>query len=283
MPYPIPEGEDIYVELKEKHFSYEMKTFESYTDFYGISFIVTGSRKFITPSMIAQIHSGDVGFTTKYTPHRAAALSDAPYCRYLVKFKDNAVSHLLQEMRLSCLDELLPYPVYHLKEADQAYIQGLFAQMLSEYTRKEKYYQPMLSQLLHQIILYTARSCLKEYPADLMLHQVSDVILDAIYYIDTHYDQNLSLKKVSSQFGFSESHFSRLFKKETGITYSAYFQSVKLSRAAELLLHSKKTIEEIAEITGFSDASYLCHVFKEKYGKNPNKYRKRSMDSPTPA
>jgi AraC-like DNA-binding protein len=275
MPYPIPSGEEIYVELKERSSFYEMKTFETYTDFYGISLIVTGDRKFITPTMIAQINAGDIGFTTKHLSHRATFLSDVPYSRYLVKFKETAISHMLQEVHLNCIDELLPYPVYHFNETDKKYLKDLLAQMLLEYTQKKKYYQPMLIQLLNQLILFVARNHIEKYPTDMILSNVSDIILDAIYYIDTHYDKNISLKEVSKTLGISESHFSRLFKKETGITYSAYFQSVKLSHAEQLLINSKKTVEEIAYITGFADSSYLCHVFKEKYGLTPNAYRKR--------
>ena len=276
MPYPIPNGEEIYVELKEKSSSYEMKAFETYTDFYGISLIVTGDRKFITPTMVAQINTGDIGFTTKHLSHRATFLSDVPYSRYLVKFKETAILHMLREVNLTCIDELLPYPVYHFNETDKKYLKDLLSQMLLEYTQKKKYYQPMLIQLLNQLILFVARNHIEKYPTDLILSNVSDIILDVIYYIDTHYDKNLSLKKVSKTFGFSESHFSRLFKKEMGITYSAYFQSVKLSHAEQLLSNSQKTVEEIADITGFADSSYLCHVFKEKYGLTPNAYRKYS-------
>ena len=40
-----------------------------------------------------------------------------------------------------------------------------------------------------------------------------------------------------------------------------------------MLLYTDLDIEEIAEITGFSDRSHLSKVFTARTGQNPNKYR----------
>ena len=273
MPYPIPSKCEIYIELKEKSPNDEMKTFESYTEFYGLSFLLSGDRKFITPTMIAPIQTKDVGFITKHLPYRAATLSNAPYRRYLIKFKESAITDTLKRLKLNSIDELLPCPVYHFTPEHQEILENLFEKMYLEYEKKEAYYETILVQGLNELLLLIARNRLTNVPSDLMVKDVSRDILEAVYYIETNWNQTITLKNVSAYFGFSESHFSRRFKKETGITFSSYLQSIRLTHAAHLLSHSDKTLEEIAELTHFCDPSYLCHLFREKYGQSPKEYR----------
>lgn len=98
MPYPMPKNVNIYVELKSFQPKHEMSAPEVYTDFYGISFIMQGDRKLITPNMISILNSGDVGFTTKYMYHRATYLTMTPYSRYLIKFTAKAIEKLLDRL-----------------------------------------------------------------------------------------------------------------------------------------------------------------------------------------
>ena len=57
------------------------------------------------------------------------------------------------------------------------------------------------------------------------------------------------------------------------MTPAQYISERRLELAGEQLLRKKVNIAEIAEKTGFSDVSYFCKVFKEKYGITPKQYR----------
>ena len=50
MPQPLKKGYNFFVEHIKKDASYQMRTTDVYTDFYGIGFIISGDRNIITPN-----------------------------------------------------------------------------------------------------------------------------------------------------------------------------------------------------------------------------------------
>ena len=71
----------------------------------------------------------------------------------------------------------------------------------------------------------------------------------------------------------SEEHLSRLFKKEMGITLTAYIADLRTKKAAELLKTSMLSVAEIAMYVGYPDSNYFVKVFKKRYGMTPSAYR----------
>lgn len=280
MPYPIPANRNIHVELRSFKPEYEMPAPEVYTDFYGIGFIIQGDRKSITPNMISILKEGDVGFTTKHRYHRTTYLTQTPYSRYLIKFTDKMTDNLLNRLHLNSIDELLPYPVYHFNPETRIRIRTLFSDMLTEYNNYDKYSELYLEGMLYQLLLIIAREHLVNSPGDIIINSTNPRILDAICYIDSHFSENPDINEVASYINFSASHFSRLFKENTGVTFSAYLASVKLQHAMSLLVHTEHSIEEIADLCGFPDSSYLCHIFKKNHNISPAGYRKAHKYTP---
>lgn len=103
-----------------------------------------------------------------------------------------------------------------------------------------------------------------------------EVIKKSIAYISHHYHEELSVKMVSNYVNLSYSYFSRLFKKETGMSFVEYVIFVRIQRAVWLLRHSSKSIEEISFEIGFNTPNYFSAIFKKKIGLSPSEYRATS-------
>lgn len=95
-----------------------------------------------------------------------------------------------------------------------------------------------------------------------------------IGYLDEHYQENLSLDIVASNFGFSRGYMARFFKKEVGQGVMSYLQLIRLSHAYEQLISSDKSIEYIATSSGYPNTKSFERTFKAVYKTAPNKYRK---------
>lgn len=67
---------------------------------------------------------------------------------------------------------------------------------------------------------------------------------------------------------------TRTFKKEYGITPMVYLNLYRIS-VAKFLLTTIRTSDEISTLTGFSDTSYFCSVFKKFEGCSPIEYRNK--------
>ena len=97
---------------------------------------------------------------------------------------------------------------------------------------------------------------------------------EAKSYIQKHYSNpGLSLESVCTHLHLSVSHFSTLFKQETGCGFVNYLTQVRLTQAAWLLDNTDSAVGEIAQQVGYSEPAYFSYVFKKRYGVSPMKYR----------
>ena len=95
--------------------------------------------------------------------------------------------------------------------------------------------------------------------------------LDA--YIRENMADDISNTELGAIFGYHPFYVSQMLKKKLGITLKQYVISYRLRTACSLLLTTEKTTAEIAELTGFTDASYFTKTFKSTYGQTPKEYR----------
>ena len=118
-------------------------------------------------------------------------------------------------------------------------------------------------------------SYLKEFFENIpSTYNIMSTIREAQEYIILHYNEPISLKTLAHKVFLSEEYFSRLFKKETGQTFTDYLMSIRMDRAYKLLLNSNLNINEIAEMVGIPNPSYFSSQFKKYYKISPKDVRK---------
>lgn len=93
-------------------------------------------------------------------------------------------------------------------------------------------------------------------------------------YIETHYMENIRLGNLAELIGFSEGHFTRVFREEFGMTFVQYLTECRISHSKELLIQTSIPIEQIAYQVGINSYSYFCTCFKRLCNISPGEYRK---------
>lgn len=63
------------------------------------------------------------------------------------------------------------------------------------------------------------------------------------------------------------------YTETTGLSFNALINEMRIGKTMDMLLYTDLSIEQISDITGFTDGSHLSKVFTARIGKNPNKYR----------
>lgn len=94
-------------------------------------------------------------------------------------------------------------------------------------------------------------------------------------YIQEHYDEKITLKRISDEVYLSQNYFSFLFKKAAGMTYMDYIQSVRMREAKKILADPVFKIYEIAKKIGYNDYKYFAIQFKKLVGMTPKEYRRQ--------
>lgn len=96
-----------------------------------------------------------------------------------------------------------------------------------------------------------------------------------ISYINDNLEKDLSLAEISGEVEMSMYHFSRLFKKSTGLTPHQYVMNCRIERAKNLLSRTENPIEKISEQVGFQSQSHFTNVFRKLIGATPKVYREK--------
>ena len=99
-------------------------------------------------------------------------------------------------------------------------------------------------------------------------------IRQAVAYIEKHFKEELSAADIAAQVGFSREHFSRVFRKYTGVTFKQFLISLRLAVAYRLLVSSELSTTDVALSAGFPDPQNFSRHFKRRYGCPPAEYRK---------
>lgn len=100
-------------------------------------------------------------------------------------------------------------------------------------------------------------------------------------YIDSNYNENLTLENLADMCHGSPYHLQRTFKRIKGITPVEYIQQTRMSKAKEYLTYTDKSVSDIGFDVGMPNTSYFITLFKKKIGRTPNDYRhtNRSKES----
>jgi two-component system response regulator YesN len=104
-------------------------------------------------------------------------------------------------------------------------------------------------------------------------NRTNPVVRRVLTKITNCYNEPLSIKTISAEIGINPSYLGYLFKQETGQYFSDYLNGIRLQEAQKLLIHTEYSIRDIAEKTGYSNASYFSKIFQNQCGMSPVKYR----------
>ncbi len=157
-----------------------------------------------------------------------------------------------------------------LNESLKPLILSLIENRRSSYTTHEYLVKSNLFMIMHILTQHSYNS----NENDIALQMTYDKLKLVLYHIQNSYSNNISIKNAATLCGFSESHFMKLFKDLTGMSFTAYLVNYRLELSAKQLKETNLSIIDISTNCGFNNHSYFTRAFKKKYGISPSKYRK---------
>ena len=113
------------------------------------------------------------------------------------------------------------------------------------------------------------------------VRSADSMMMDVCSYIAAHCQETLSLEEMAAYAGYSRYHFTRLFRRHTGMTFYQYYMKQRLLFCRHLLMNTAVPITEAAMRAGFSSIATFNRVFRQFEGMTPTEYR-RSFPGPRP-
>lgn len=94
-------------------------------------------------------------------------------------------------------------------------------------------------------------------------------------YLEENYtDPDLNRKKAAHDLGISESYLTALLRKQLQTNFTERLNSVRMTKAMDMLHFSNMSIKEIADAVGFANYSYFVSRFRQTFNRTPGSFKK---------
>lgn len=151
----------------------------------------------------------------------------------------------------------------------------LFQTVSAELQQKQPYYQEIVKGAL-RAFWYRLKRNHPRSDSELQSHSKRATMLydmqQLLSYMEEHYAETIPLSFAAEKMGFSESHFSKVFKKLIGINYITYLNMVRIEKAATELKTTSRKVTDIALGSGFNNIRTFNRTFKEITGYTPSQF-----------
>lgn len=167
-------------------------------------------------------------------------------------------------------------PFIHFKNGDRD--SARIQELMFELEKKCKGNEFLITKTFFEIwdIILNRVNETGEFSTDETLNQDmhNDILKAMMSYVDKNYMKNITLSELAGAGGVSRSLCNSIFNKYTNMTPIEYIMHYRTRKVADLLQSGDMSMPEIAELTGFSNASYMAETFKKFYKFSPREYKK---------
>ena len=185
---------------------------------YEIIYIVEGTVKFEVNNKNYFANNNSMIFVSNLESHELKVLT-YPYKRFFILIDSGSVNSLIADPILASIFKHRPEHFNHvisLNNKIQTEIFRLINNMYEEITLKEDYYNIALGSILQSILVKLYRNYKKSFPIT-SLNSAMNTVFEIQKYIEEHYLDDITLKKVAKLFYMDMYYLSRLFKKYQAI------------------------------------------------------------------
>lgn len=263
-----------YIECNDENKD-QIMTGLQYHNSYKIFFLVSGNRKYSINCNACVMKPGDIILINKMDLYKPAVVEGCSFERILISFNDDFLKKL--DIDFNIVADCFKLNYVKLPAKDSKYISQLFTKILIEYNNSQKYSEILVQHYIYELLIIIYRYANSENIA-ISNDAETDTINRAMRYIYTNYKRKLTLSEISKICHVNPSYFSRLFKKNVGMTFVKYLNTIRMKEAVSLLKNTDMSIGEISQECGFDNLQYFCEMFKKAKGLSPQQYRKSKIN-----
>jgi AraC-like DNA-binding protein len=157
-------------------------------------------------------------------------------------------------------------------ENDMIFIEDILAQINIAYENPDKWQRRMLGGYLTVLLTYLSKLYQQQFLVDDTPeeHALLNMFLKEV---NVRFKYMHEVKEYAALMQISCNRLSESVKQQSGKAAIKHIHDRLIMEARRLLMHSDKTLKEIAYILGFSEVSYFSRFFKRETGTTPAVYR----------
>lgn len=250
-------------------------------DFLELTYVVQGQANHVIGDHASIIGQGDYFIVDYGVRHKYNQIGQTPFvvinCLFLPRLIDETLSDCrrFQELADNYLIKfnyrnLSDRPTGLIYHDHDGHIGQLITRLSREYNEKQAGHQEMMRCQLIEILIDTMRRVHR--PAD--SPEESELVQYIIGQIEKNFMEKLSLAELARKCCYSLAYVSKRLKEETGMTFQAYLQRMRIRESCRLLANTSKKVAEISGLVGYSDAKFFNQLFKKQMGMTPREFKR---------
>ncbi len=248
-------------------------------NFIEIVYVREGTSNHYVDGIEYKMKSGDMLFIN-YGCQHAFNVTSEKFFYYNVMFKPEFLgnelvneknafeSFLLTAYNEFSISDIRP-TLMSFDSAERAEVESIVENMYLESYRRGKQYGAVLKGYMQVLFIKMLRKL--SLPQDNNDPKWAQVIS----YIESNFQEKLSLAGLAQKCFYNPSYFSRSFKSKTGKTLVEYVNEIRIHAAAKRLAESDDSIHDICVECGFGNKNAFYRCFEQAYGIKPAEYRRK--------
>ncbi|MFK0521076.1 helix-turn-helix domain-containing protein [Paenibacillus illinoisensis] len=248
-------------------------------DWHEIIYVYRGQGTIFIDTGLEDMQTGDLFIIPGNTVHRALPDEINPVTSSALFFSPGLLTAAAggsASVLLSLFERCRRRRVYkrHLTPEEQAKVTAFIEEIHAEFQMENQL--SAHAALLHLQLLLIFLERLEDAGPARTVHSNSGPswLSATLSNIDDKLRSGLSLSELALQAAVSPAHFSRAFKKYTGMTLTDYALARRVIMAKEHLLRNDDTMASVADACGFESLPHFYRQFKKITGTTPAAYRR---------
>ena len=229
--------------------------------------IEDGTKDIYLNNSLYTLKKNDVIFINEYTPHKTYTPKGTK--TFLLQFNTRDFNKSPTPLKENPSFFILDGSSEHSEE-----ILRVLRDIEAEYEGKEAAFEMFIQAYVYKLLAIFHRIGIFGDTRVEVTGEKQERLLPVLEYVRSHYSENISLEDASRLLALNKSYFCRLFKSCIGMPFTDHLYKIRLDAAEKMLLHSNKTITEIAYEVGFSSPAYFTKIFRDRKGYPPSFYKK---------
>lgn len=231
--------------------------------YYVIGFIEKGCRHLSCRNQEYSIHEGDMVIFNPNENHTCEQIDQKTLDYRCLNIKEDVMERIMFDITG---DSRLPQFKLNIVQDNElvSLLQELHQMIMEERSEFEK----------EEIFLLLMEQLIQKYsePISIAFAPDEDEINKVVSYMERHYEECISLSKLSEISGLNKYVLVRTFTKKRGITPYQYLVTIRINKAKEMLENGDLPLQAAMQ-TGFTDQSHFTKFFKKLIGLTPGQYK----------
>jgi Transcriptional regulator containing an amidase domain and an AraC-type DNA-binding HTH domain len=207
----------------------------------------------------------------KNTPHKFGADEKEPWTIYWLHFKGELGKHFSPATPNP--STILPEDYSRMQDRINLF-EEIYTSFSMGYIKEYMVYSSMCLYMFLASFIYVEQYRQAKTPS----HKGFSFSSRVIHYMQENIERSLTLKQLADYFKYSPSHFSMLFREETGVSPINYFIQLKVQKSCQYIALTNLRLTEISAKMGFEEPAYFSRIFTKVMGVSPSTYRRKESE-----